>query len=249
MFKKIILILAILLSLVITCNKIAYAEIAYADTEDWARVLIDGIMLYANEDQKQELFQLEKSYYVNIIGETDNMYQVAVMPENMSDFVQAIGWVRKNDVSKCSAPIAPCYPTVKLTVNGDSVDLKQLPLPSAAVSCAIFNSQDMCYYGKIESYGKTWYCVRYAARFGYVEAGLVSEPKIELHPTPLPQAPANTVPTTPSVDPTPDLPLESNSPASEILLIVFVVVLAVGLTLALFLPGNFKKKTVFEQDI
>ena len=42
---------------------------------------------------------------------------------------------------------------------------------------------------------------------------------------------------------------DKGAPASEILLTVFVVVLAAGLTLALFLPGNTRKKKVFEQDI
>ena len=245
MFKKIVLIFAILLSLLISCGKIAYAE-----TENWARVLSDDVFLFATDDVKQEIFILEKSYYVNIVGESENMYQVAVMPENDQEFVQIIGWVRKNDVSKCSAPVSPCYPTVKLTVANDSVDLKQAPLPSASVSCAIFSPQEMCYYGAIESYGKTWYFVRYAARFGYVEASAVSQPNVPLHPTPLPQTPANTVPTTPPTTATPEPTPTVSSPASEILLIVFIVLLAIGLTLALFLPGNFKKQSnIFEQDI
>lgn len=246
MFKKIVLIFAILLSLLISCGKIAYAE-----TNNWARVLADGVYLYATEDAKQKLFELEKSYYVNVIEETDNMYRVAVMPENNQEFVQIIGWVQKKSVSTCSAPVEYCYPTVKLTVIGESVDLKHLPDPTSQASCSIVYPQQMCYYGSITSYGKTWYYVRYAARFGYVEASFVTEPNIALHPTPLPQSPDSSVPstTTPSTDTTYEPPT-TNSPTSEILLIVFIVVLAVGLTLALFLPGNFRKRSnVFEQDI
>ena len=245
MCKKLLIICAILLSLVISCGKLVYAE-----TYDWARVLTDGVYLYATEDTKQALFELEKSYYVNMVAQTDTMYQVAVMPENNAEFVQIIGWVKKNDVSKCSAPAEPSYPTVKITALAESVDMKQSPLPSAQTSCAVFSPQQMCYYGKIESYGKTWYFVRYAGRMGYVEASLVTDPKVELHPTPLPQTPANTTPSTPSTPSTTPEPPTTSSPASEILLIVFVVVLAVGLTLALFLPGNLKKRSnVFEQDI
>ena len=237
-----------LLSLMISCGKIAYA-----DADEWARILVDNVYLYASSDTKQELFELEKSYYVNIINETDSMYQVAVMPQNSTEFVQIIGWVRKSDVSPCStAPIEPIYPTETLIVTADSADLKRSPVPSAQASCAILNLQQVYYYGKIESYGKTWYYVRYATRFGYVDASAVTQPNIELHPTPLPQTPANSAPSetlTPSPA-TPEPTRESNSPTSEILLIVFVVVLAIGLTLALFLPGNVKRKsTVFEQDI
>ena len=245
MFKKVVLIFAILLSLLLS-----FGKIAHADTGEWARVLVDNVHLYAAQDTKQELFELEKSYYVSIIDSTESMFQVAVMPESTAEFVQIIGWVRRSDVSVCSAPSAPCYPTVKLTVTADSVDLKLSPVPSASVSCAILNLQQVCYYGSVSSYGKIWYYVRYAGRFGYVEATAVSELNIPLHPTPLPQTPASTQPSTPSTDITPDPTPDNNSPASEILLIVFIVILAVGLTLALFLPGNFKKRNnVFEQDI
>ena len=251
MFKKIVLIVAVLLSLVISCAKIAYAENAYADTDKWVRILTDDVYLYTESEAKQELFLLEKSYYVNIIEETDSMYRVAVMPQNSPDFVQIIGWVKKGDVSVCKdQPIEPIYPTKKLTVTADSVDLKQSPLPSAAASCAILNLQEVCYYGTVESYGKTWYYVRYAGRYGYVDANALSKPDIPLHPTPLPSTPSSTLPTTPPTDTTPDPTPGKNSPASEILLIVFIVLLAVGLTLALFLPGNVKKhNNVFEQDI
>lgn len=243
MLKKILLFLAVIL--------LAQPSTVYADTGQWARVVDEGVYLYVAEDAKQQLFQLELSYYVNIIDETPSMYQVAVMPQNSPDFVQVIGWVQKSKVSLCTAaPATPIYPTVKIAVTAESVDLKLSPLPSASTSCAILNLQQVSYYGAIASYGKTWYYVRYAGRFGYVESSSVSSPNISLHPTPLPQKPANSVPTTPPDATTTPETEEKSSPTSEILLIVFVVVLAVGLTLALFLPGNVKKKNnVFEQDI
>lgn len=246
MLKKLFLIVAILLSIVISCGKIAYAE-----TSEWARIVTDGVYLYASADTKQKLFVLEKSYYVSIIDETDTMYQVAVMPVGSAEFVQVIGWVRQSDVSLCAtSPVQPSYPTVKLTVNADSVDLKLSPVPSATTSCAILNLQQVCYYGKIINYGKTWYYVRYAGRFGYVDADAVTAPNISLHPTPLPQPSTGTPVTSNPTDTPPDTATDNSSPASEILLIVFVVLLAAGLTLALFLPGNIKKKSkIFEQDI
>ena len=246
MFKKFVIIFALILSLLISCGKLAHAE-----TGEWARVVNDGVYLYADADTKQKLFELEKTYYLAIVDKTDSMYQVAVMPENAAEFVQIVAWVRKSDVLLCSdEPASPIYPTTKLTVTADSVDLKLSPLPSSSASLAILNMQQVCYYGKITNYGKTWYYVRYAGRFGYVDASALTAPNIQAHPTPLPQTPSNTTPTTPPTNPSPDIPTDSNSPTSEILLIVFVVVLAVGLTLALFLPGNVRKRNnVFEQDI
>ena len=244
MFKKIALICACLLSLVITCSKF----IAYADSTEWARVTTDNVYLYADMDTKQRLFELSKSYYVSIVGQTDTLYQVAVMPQGNADFVQIVGYVYKSDLSLVKdAPVSPIYPTVKLTVTADSAELKLSPTPNASTTCAVLNSQQLCYYGKVVSYGTTWYYARYAGHFGYVEASKVTTPNVQLHPTPLPSTPANTRPSTPSDDtPTPT----EAAPTAEILLIVFVVLLAVGLTLALFLPGNIKKRNnVFEQDI
>ncbi|MCH5156345.1 MAG: hypothetical protein J1G02_00535 [Clostridiales bacterium] len=245
MFKKVVMIIAILLSLVIS-----YGKVAYAEGETWARVIKDGVYLYTTADTNQQLFLLEKSYYVNVVYETEDMYQVAVMPQGSTEFVQVIGWVIKGEVTISSAPLEPVYPTEMLTVTADSVELKLSPTPSAQASCAVLNLQRVYYYGKINSYGKVWYYVRYAGRFGYLDASCVSQPNISLHPTPLPSTPASTVPQTPpSSDDVTDPP-KSSSPTSEILLIAFVVLLAVGLTLALFLPGNVKKKSnVFEQDI
>ena len=256
MVKKSLLIVACLLSLtlvaLILATNIAEAQSALVDTDtaSWARVLNESVYLYKSANINQPLFLLEKSYYVQIIQEMDNMYQVAVIP-NDTDFVYIVGYVRQNDVSLCSTPpVAPYYPAVKVTVTVDSTIMKKFDESTSAPAWAVFNAEQMRYYGKRVISGATWYYVWYADQFGYVEASAVSPPQVALHPTPLPQAPASTTPTTPSDDPTDNTPKDGTLPASEILLIVFIVVLAVGLMLALFLPGNLKKKSnVFEQDI
>ena len=90
----------------------------------------------------------------------------------------------------------------------------------------------------------------FGGKFGYVDVSDVSKPAIEPHPTPLETS-------KPVVKPNPPddgnenggNETASKTPAAEILLIVFVVLLAGGLTLALFLPGNGKKVDVFDEDI
>ena len=249
MLKKSILIVACLLSITLLAL-IVVTNLAHADTASWARILKDDVYLYKTENTDQPLFILEKSYYVRVLQNLDSVLQVEVIPYNDAEFVPIVGYVNRNEVSMCATPpVEPYYPAITLTVTAESVDVKLSPVPSSTSILAALNLQPLYYYGKQENYGTTWYYVRYAGRFGYVDASAVSQPHVAPHPTPLPQTPASTVPTTPDNPPNDTTPVES-SPTSEILLIAFVVLFAVGLMLALFLPGNIKKRNnVFEQDI
>ena len=220
---------------------------ALAETAGWARITEEGVYLYATDSDEHRCFVLEKSYYVRLIDKSERMWRVSVM-ENDADFPRITGWVYASQVKLCDVPpVAPYYPTERLTVTGSAAAVKLSPLPSAETVLVATNSQRLSYYGSITSYGDKWYYVFCGDVMGYVNASSVTSPVISLHPTPLPQQ--TTVQTVTKPQETPPSK-SSSSPASEILLIVFVAVLAVGLTLALFLPGNVKKKSnVFEQDI
>lgn len=244
MLKKLTICIAVI---ALCCS---YGGVAFAESPvRWVRVTKDDVHLYSTSDSSKIMFTLEKSYYVEVLSDIDGMYFVAVM-QNDTDFPRITGYVRKSEVEICDAvPLAPYYPTQKIVVTSSSAAIKLSPLPSAKTELTATNTQQLSYYGKMDYYGISWYYVYYAGTFGYVETNYVSAVNIPLHPTPLVKepsfeptdTPANTEPTTP------DEP--SKLPTSEILLIVFVVLLAVGLTLALFLPGNGRKNNVFEQDI
>ena len=244
------LIVAFLLALLVTFNCVPAH--ALGESSDWARIVKDNVYLYAAEDSNKQMFMLEKSYYVQILNTVDNMYYVAVL-DNETNYPQLRGFVKRTDVELCAVePLTPHYPKIRLTVTADSVALRLSPSTSASLVVTATNTQKVSYYGKIEN-GKTWYYVClgdvYEYKFGYVDVNGLSKLDVPLHPTPLPSAQeAPPVSTTPSdsYDPAPS---DKASPTSEILLIVFIVLLAVGLTLALFLPGNVKKRNVFEQDI
>ena len=221
---------------------------ALGESCDWARIVKDNVYLYAEEESNKQMFILEKSYYVRILDTGDKMLHVSVM-DNETNFPQITGYVKRADVELCSvAPLAPYYPTVRLTVTADSAALRLSPSASASSVVTATNTQKLSYYGKLEN-DKSWYYVCFGDKFGYVEVGCVSKPVIELHPTPLVKVETPPASNTPSETPTEPTPSDKTSPTSEILLIVFVVLLAVGLTLALFLPGNVKRQNVFEQDI
>lgn len=236
------------LTLLVASN---FLPVAYAlgETNAWARIVKDYVYLYAEQDCNKQICILEKSYYVEILDIAETTIHVSVM-NNKANFPQITGYVKRTDVELCSNdPITPHYPTERLTVTADSAVLRLSPSISASIVITATNTQKVSYYGKIIK-DRDWYYVCFGDKFGYIDANSVSAPNIELHPTPLPskqETPAVTTPADTTPDPTPSK--DTSSPTSEILLIVFIVLLAVGLTLALFLPGNIKKRTVFDQDI
>lgn len=223
---------------------------AHADeSSEWVRINGEGVFLYANNYSQKVLCILQDTYYLRVIKEEDTMLFVSLMGES-SDFPAITGYVWTSQVKKVkSTPVTPYYPTEYITVKTDSAALKLSPVPSAETLVVAANTQKICFYGEIISYGETWYYVYFAGKFGYVRSSQVTMPQISPHPTP-------TEETTPAVSPNPteeeEKPSDNKtfSPASEIILIAFVILLALGLALAVILPGNVKRRNdVFSRDI
>ena len=236
----------VLLAFVLLCCFVQ-PNIAHAEQTKWARVVRDDTFLYATEDCSKQMFELEKSYYVEILEELTKTYFVKVDGQNRQ-FPALCGYVLKNEVRTCSeVPQTPLYPTEKVVVSGNSAVLRLSPTPSAEAIVVATNTQSVCYYGQVLAYGKNWYYVYFAGEFGYVLAQDVTTPKVNLHPTPIdiPQDVPVVVPPTDDTDTT--LP-EKFSPTAEIILTVFVALLAVAITFSLFLPVKSKKQ-VFDGDI
>ena len=234
----------------ILCLFLCIPTPAFADSEvRWVRVEDNEVRLYATSDSGKAICELQKSYYLEVWGEENGMYLVSIM-QNEAGFPTITGYVWKMEVKVCDkAPIQPYYPTETLTVKTDSAQLRLSPVPSAETIITVTNTQKVSFYGEITSYGQTWYYVCYFGKFGYVTADTVTQPVIALHPTPLDSAVV--APPTPPPDITTDPPTPDVGNTTEIFLIIFVAVLAVGISLALFLPGNLKKrdKDVFDSEI
>lgn len=242
MLKKLLILFALMLSVALSFGIAADAR---AQTAGWVRV-VDSAMLYSSDDGKKQVCLLERSYYLQVLDQTDSMYFVMVTPCD-EDFPNITGYVHKASVTPCTVPpLEPYYPAEKISVTSGAAALQLSPTISSDAVVSAMNTQKLLYYGAITNNGVTWYYVYFAKQFGYVDSSLVTKPNVPLHPTPLPQKPVTAEPSEQPTEPVE----ESKAPASEILLIVFVVLLAVGLTLAIFLPGNLRKKSnVFEQDI
>lgn len=229
----------------------AFAQVgqyfAYAEGVEWARIVRTETYLYATEDCSKQTFALEKSYYVEILDTLERTYFVRVDCQD-KQFPVICGYVLKNEVRVVDdVPQDPLYPTEKLVVSGASTSLRLAPTPSSDAVVVATNTQKVCYYGTITNYGKNWYYVYFAGQFGYVLAEDVTEPKIQLHPVAI-DIPQN-VPTVAPTDDVEDADAEQPiSPTAEIILTVFVSLLALAITFSLFLPVKSKKQ-VFDGDI
>ena len=222
-------------------------QTAFGEGVTWARVTREDTYLFATEDCSKQMFVLEKSYYLQILQTLDKTYFVKLDCQD-KNFPPLCGYVLKNQVRVCdNAPIEPLYPTEKLVVNGNSAMLRLSPTPSAEVVLVATNTQSVCYYGKCVAYGQSWYYVYFAGEFGYILAEEVTLPTIALHPTPI-DTPQNTPTVTPPTDEPAQTQPETISPTAEIILTVFVSLVALAITFSLFLPVKSKKQ-LFDGDI
>lgn len=220
------------------------------DGYEWVRITDDGVFLYANNYSSKVLCILHKSYYLRVISRGEDMLQVSV-PTGTAAFPTIVGYVWASQVKTVkTTPLAPYYPTETLTVIADSAPVLLSPVPSAETLLVAANTQQMSFYGEVISYGATWYYVYCGGKFGYVRCDCVTSPQIQPHPTPLEEAKPTVNPNPSEDDETPPADLPATSGA-EILLIVFVVVFALGIALAIVLPGNVKRKgnDLFDKDI
>lgn len=250
--RKAALILICMLALAYCLLPPAATLTANADeVYEWVRVTEEGVFLYANNYSSKVLCILQKSYYLRVVSRESEMLLVSIMGDN-AYFPAIVGYVWASQVKNVkSTPLTPYYPTETLTVCADSAAIMMSPVPSSDTLLVAPNTQRLSFYGEIISYGETWYYVYCGGKFGYVRTSQVTSPNIAPHPTPLEDA-------KPVVNPDPSEPADREptvTPATsgaEIILIVFVVLFALGLALAVILPGNVRHKganDVFDKNI
>lgn len=247
MRKFVLILVLVCCSVVPRCTFAEGEYVAFAEGGEWARVVRTDTYLYATEDCSKQTFALEKSYYVEILDTLERTFFVRVDCQD-KQFPVICGYVLKNEVRVVEdVPQNPLYPTEKLVVSGASANLRLAPTPSSDAVVVATNTQKVCYYGTISNYGKSWYYVYFAGQFGYVLAEEVTTPKVQLHPVAIdiPQNVPTLAPADDGEDTTTEQPI---SPTAEIILTVFVSLLALAITFSLFLPVKSKKQ-VFDGDI
>lgn len=203
----------------------------------FVRATSDNTYIYkvANELEDDKLFCLEYSYYAKVIG-TQSQYYVVEIGDNNENFVKLTGYVKISSVQLIETiPAMPLYPTIKISINSTSADLKTSPSGSSSTAIAVLSSQKLNYYGKLTNNEATWYFVRHeSGAMGYIKASAVNAFSIPLHPTPLPTIEIPDDPTPEDPVPEPEPPLDS----TQILLILLICIPCAIIIVLIFVPSK-----------
>ena len=190
----------------------------------YLRVINEQTAFYSNTFSETPLFYLPYTYYVRVIGETDEYYHVEYGGEKNS--ISIDGYVKKDCLYKDELSADYRYPNVKITTSFNTVLYLDSNLSN--YSQYIFSGRELNYYGSFNSPdGATIFFVSYNQRLGYVKECDVSPFSIENHPNPLTFIPApepEVVP--PEKTPEPDVeptPTTDNTMALKIAIILSIL--------------------------
>lgn len=163
--RVLILIIAILFSF-LSPSSIVLAKSNYARA-------INSTNLYrlgTNNELSNIICVVEKTYFVEIISETDDLFKV--------HYNGVSGYVKKNDVKEITSnPSTPFPYNIKIVVGSDC-NLRSTPTVkslSSNVICTLpKNESNITFIGRvfaeeaIDFGGTTWYYVNYLGEYGYV---------------------------------------------------------------------------------
>ena len=165
--RKLLVIILASLSLLIKPTELVFAE------NKFARIL-ESTNLYKYSNTSNEISNIiciaEKSYFVEIIGEINDLYKV--------NYNGMQGYVKKNDVKEITNTPSTPYPyNIKLTIGSDC-NLRSSPTIKSQYTNIITTlnagENNFTFIGRIFSDeaidfgGTTWYLVNYNGEYGYI---------------------------------------------------------------------------------
>lgn len=248
--QKIILLLLVVISISVFLlptlkPSVASAQSAVSASDRYVRATNSNTPLYADPSPLKTICLLEKSYYLKVL-ETTTIYHHVQLSFPDKSYPSIVGYVARDAVLLCDyTPTEPIYPTETVVVNSTNANIYFSPLTTSQLILVATNTQKLKYYGSVKSENQLWYYVYFSGTFGYINSNSVTTPLISLHPTPLENIElppdggdgngdgnTNPDPTTP----------EKNTAWTEIMLLIFVILLSVGLVLVLFVPKKSDKQ-------
>ena len=166
--KKTIAIIYIFL--VIICNQSIDCEVFAVSQYARATESTNLYRLSENDALENVICIVEKSYFVEIISETESYYKV--------NYNNISGYVKKNEVKKVtSTPSTPFPYNIKIVIDSDC-NLRSTPTIKSPTNNILTtlksNESDITFIGRIFSDeaidfgGTTWYYVNYQGYYGYV---------------------------------------------------------------------------------
>ena len=165
----------------------APVPVAHAAYEQYA-LIEEGCFLYADENLSEKTTSLPSSYFVTVLNEKDDVYEVA--------FCSISGFVSSSSVTVVDYVPKSKYPTLnthKVYNDGNTVTLRDKPNhQNGEVVQKLSDGETVTYYGtiegskQIEQLSSTWYYVRTNGEnpvYGYVYSLYFSPPPLPKNDT------------------------------------------------------------------
>ncbi len=136
----------------------------FASSENYYRVINETTPFFSDVGATSPLFYLPYTYYVNVIGETEDMFHVEIG----SNFTALIdGYTYKSALFKDDLPVTSPYPEIKVIIKSITVFYGDANLTEEIRY--LFKDRLTDYFGKLEVNGETVFCVGYGGTLGYVK--------------------------------------------------------------------------------
>ena len=158
-----------------------------AEDIPYARVLKDNVCFYKSADERSALFYVPPTYYVKIIGESGDYFNVEYQYSNQY-YTALFGYVKKSEVNIAKTmPSYPVYAGAVLRIVANSAEITEKAEDGSPAIASALKEQEVSYYGRVyNGVNKTYYYyVKFYNIFGYVKSQSCSAADIANHPDPL----------------------------------------------------------------
>lgn len=151
-------------------------------TKNYYRVIKEDAPFYESSSMQNILFFLEYTYYVNVIAEHGDLFQIEVFGDQNSP--SFIGYTKKENLFKDDLAITNPYPSLSIKTCTSTVLYTDTHYLNKQVY--LFAERNYTYYGKnYDNANNVLYLIGYEDKIGYVKESSVYPFIVENHPNKL----------------------------------------------------------------
>ena len=137
-----------------------------AEPSQYMRVLSSGAIIYSDQNLKDPMFEIPKTYYVKIESKTSTSIKVSY-GDGSKDCPVIIGYMKESDLTTSSTE-----PTLPFAIIKVSTDTSDILFNDVELKTPYFNlpkNEVIYYYGEIEYNDHVLCYVYYSKKLGYVD--------------------------------------------------------------------------------
>ena len=231
-------ILSIIPCIVLTFAIATPKKITLAETENYARVITDGVCIYQDFALLEPLFFVPIGYYLKVEEINSGTVKVSYGKGN---YPTIFGYVRESELTFID--YIPTTPYVVIKVSTDVTDVLFNDLQLSTPYFNVPKNEILYYYGEIDA-GDTVLCyVYYSKKLGFIDKTSLNPFTITENPDPLPSDEEVTQPEKENATSTASSSLGERL---QIIIIVAISIVTISVVYFLFKPTN--NKTDEEQN-